>query len=95
MEDNAIERMRDYEWPEMHLCLCLECSKLYKSWRESERSYSYKEFITNLNSANRNQEEPIEVQIADRYIHFTATHLVEVQAILERHKRIRHQEQED
>jgi len=97
MEVNVIERLRDYEWMEMHLSLCLECSKLYEGWRDSEKGYYYSDFIKNLEHIDivTGIAEPIEVAIAGRHIHFTATHLAEVQAILERHRNLKKQPQED
>ena len=93
MEVNAIEREPDYEWIEMHLCLCLECSKQFEGWRCLKNSVFYSEFISNILKANFRSIEPIEVSIADRQIHFTATHLAEVQTILERHRTLREKKQ--
>ena len=95
MEVNAIEREPEYEWIEMHLCLCLECSKQFEGWRSLKKARIYDDFITSIVNANIRSTEPIEVQISDRHIHFTATHLAEVQAILERHRNLKEQTQGD
>jgi hypothetical protein len=85
VEVNAIEYEPNYAWEQMQLCLCLTCSKDFESLRHNE--VYRKNFMRALSEADINDEEPIVVTIGDKDVHFTATHLAEVQEIIRKQNR--------
>lgn len=73
------------ELPQLNLCLCKECSANYKSIRDTKKD-SFKEAIKKallLMELDDNSSE-YEIQLDDNSsIHFTETHLAEIQTIFE------------
>jgi hypothetical protein len=64
----------------MKLSLCLECSKIYEALRNN-KSYSTA-FLERIRNAELTDEEPIKIQIGNKSVFFTATHLAEIKEIL-------------
>ena len=80
IEINNIEHLPKYFWVEMKLSLCLECSKIYEALRNN-KSYSTA-FLERIRNAELTDEEPIKIQIGNKSVFFTATHLAEIKEIL-------------
>ena len=80
IEANQIENNPKYEWDQMHLSLCVECCKEFISYRNDSKSH--KEFLSSLEVASLEQDEPINIPFGSTNIYFTATHLAEIQEIL-------------
>ena len=85
IEINSIEFQPEFAWEQMQLCLCMKCSKDFVLLRNKEKDR--KRFIINIMEADIFADEPIKVQIGNLHVHFTETHLAEVQAILDFQKR--------
>ncbi len=81
IERNDIQRLPKYGWEQMYLSLCLSCSKDYILLRNNNSVWE--KFIRNILDADIDDEENIEVEIGNRTLVFTATHLAEIQTILE------------
>ena len=62
-----------------YLSLCLNCSKDYVYLRNNPTVW--KNFIAEILSVDITNQSTIEIEIADRTIAFTATHLAEIQEI--------------
>ena len=80
IEVNAIEYEPEFAWAQMHLCLCVKCSKDYILLRNNKNLR--KEFISELITVEFADSEPIPVSIGNTEVNFTATHLAEIQEIL-------------
>ena len=65
----------------MHLCLCPECAKVYRSKRSNQELLD--DFIYLLRKANYKDEEPIFVSIDNIPIRFNQSHLFEVKILCE------------
>ena len=81
IEMNKIEKNPSYAWEQMYFSLCVHCSKDYILLRHSD--VVWKNFISQIVSANVMESGVVEIPIADRIIAFTATHLAEIQEIFD------------
>lgn len=79
MEVNNICLRPQYYWPQMRISLCLECSKKFEKLRNNE--YVLKQFYDAIKNADVFSNEPISIPIGNEEIHFTQTHLAEIQEI--------------
>lgn len=80
IEFYAVELEPKYAWEQMHLSLCLKCSKDYKLLRNNSQIHN--DFLKYLMSVDIYDTEPIKVPIGNSEMNFTATHIVEIQQIL-------------
>lgn len=80
IEVNQIEANPLFEWPQMHLSLCVECSRDFEALRNNKQLADA--FISDLSIVSLDQDEPIEIPIDDINVSFTLTHLAEIQEIL-------------
>lgn len=82
IERNDVQVKPKYAWKQMYLSLCLICSKDYGYLRANEKIW--KDFVEKIIDTDIDEDdEVIEIPIAERTITFTATHLAEIQRILE------------
>lgn len=81
IERNDVQMLPKYGWDQMYLSLCLNCSKDYKLLRNNK--CVWEKFIKNILETDVENEETVEVEIGGRTLAFTATHLAEIQTILE------------
>lgn len=81
IEHNDVQKLPQYGWSQMYLNLCLNCSKDYTSLRNN--GFVWNKFIHNILEANTEDDETVRINIGNREIVFTATHLAEIQTILE------------
>ena len=79
-ERNSIEKLPAFAWAQMHLNLCLNCSKDYILRRNNDVLWN--KFITAILSANPLGRGTVDIPIGDKTVTFTATHLAEVREIL-------------
>lgn len=79
IERNDIEKNPVYAWEQMHLNLCLNCSKDYKLLRNNEAVW--RRFVKEIMAANVMHVGAIEIPIGEGSVTFTATHLAEIQEI--------------
>lgn len=79
IERNDVQKKPKYGWDQMYLSLCLNCSKDYVFLRNNPTVW--KNFIAEILSVDVANKSTIEIEIADRTIAFTATHLAEIQEI--------------
>ena len=80
VERNSLERCPVYEWKEMYLNLCLNCSKDYMVLRHN--GVIWRNFINSIMAVNPLDAGLFEIPIGDNNtIAFTATHLAEIQEI--------------
>ena len=83
-EKRSIEKEPAYAWPQMNLCLCLECSKEYVRYRNNK--YAWQEFEQSIMDADVTQGGTVDIPIGpeqdNKSITFTAVHLAEVQEIM-------------
>lgn len=82
MEVNHLQRKPSFYWPEMRVCLCLECSKKFESLRNA--SVWNEDFESNILKASYATHSPIKISIANDTITFTQKHLAEIQTILKK-----------
>lgn len=80
IERNDVQKLPRYGWRQMYLSLCLTCSKDFIMLRNNETVW--KHFIDNMISANVEDVNIVVVEIGDRKLSFTATHLAEIQEIM-------------
>jgi hypothetical protein len=80
IERNDIMREPKYGWSQMYLSLCLKCSKDFVLLRNNEAVW--KRFMEEIKSADVEDCGNVEVEIGNKTITFTATHLAEIQEIL-------------
>ena len=76
IEVRSIEREPVYAWPQMNLCLCLNCSKDYVVLRSNNTIWN--RFIRDMMDADPRYQHTIKIGDQQK-ITFTATHLAEVQ----------------
>lgn len=81
IERNDVQRLPKYGWDQMYLSLCLNCSKDYILLRNNKSVWE--KFIKNILEADVEDEETVEVEIGNKTLTFTATHLAEIQTIFE------------
>lgn len=79
IERNDIQKNPKYGWNQMYLSLCLNCSKDYIYLRNNPTVW--RNFVEELINTDISNQSAIEIEIGDRTITFTATHLAEVQEI--------------
>ena len=79
IERNDIEKNPAYAWEQMHLSLCLHCSKDYVYLRNN--NVLWNQFINRIMQENVMKPGSHDITIGDRTISFTATHLAEIQEI--------------
>ena len=79
IEHNNIEKTPAYAWNQMHLNLCLNCSKDYTYMRNN--NVIWNSFIDAIMEVDPESAGKIEIPIGDKSITFTATHIAEVQEI--------------
>ena len=79
IEVRSIEREPVYAWPQMNLCLCLNCSKDYVVLRSNNTIWN--RFIRDMMDADPRYQHTIKIGDQQK-ITFTATHLAEVQELL-------------
>ncbi|MBQ4446971.1 MAG: hypothetical protein II897_01585 [Clostridia bacterium] len=83
IEVNNIETKPKYFFPQLRIALCLECSKKFESMRGDKSTRL--DFIESIKKAAISSEGKIAVPIGKKErITFTATHLAEIQEILNR-----------
>jgi hypothetical protein len=80
IERNDIQREPKYGWSQMYLSLCLTCSKDFVLLRNNKTVWQ--RFIEATKTANVENCGNLEIEIGDKTIAFTATHLAEIQEIL-------------
>jgi hypothetical protein len=80
IERNDIQREPKYGWGQMYLSLCLTCSKDFVLLRNNKTVWQ--RFIEATKTANVENCGNLEIEIGDKTIAFTATHLAEIQEIL-------------
>lgn len=81
IERNDVQRLPKYGWDQMYLSLCLNCSKDYILLRNNKSVWE--KFIKNILEADVEDEETVKVEIGNKTLAFTATHLAEIQTIFE------------
>jgi hypothetical protein len=80
IERNNVQDNPQYAWNQMFLSLCLTCSKDYILARNNKAIW--KRFVEAIEDADVSSKETVEVEMGDKTITFTATHLAEIQEIL-------------
>lgn len=80
IERNVLQKEPDFAWEQMYLSLCLNCSKDYVLLRNNTQIWN--RFYDAMLDADVEEDEVVEIQMADKSIIFTATHLAEIQEIL-------------
>ncbi len=80
IERNNVQVKPQYAWDQMYLSLCLNCSKDYILARNNHAIWE--RFLENIEEADVTEEETVEVEMGEKTISFTATHLAEIQEIL-------------
>ena len=80
IERNDVQKEPKYGWSQMYLSLCLTCSKDYVLLRNNHNVWSH--FIEDIAAADLEDVGAVDIEIGDRTITFTATHLAEIQEIL-------------
>lgn len=80
IERNDVQREPKYGWSQMYLSMCLTCSKDFVLLRNNRAVWE--RFIQEIKDANVENRSNAEIEIGDRTIAFTATHLAEIQEIL-------------
>ena len=80
LNTNSIFVEPKYYWPQSRISLCFNCSKKFTQLRSN--SSFLKQFHSAILSANVNGKDAIAVKIGDSEIHFTQTHLAELQEII-------------
>lgn len=71
------------ELPQLNLCLCRECSGTYKGMRDANKEAfkeAIKQAILGLNLEEKSEEYEVQFN-SDTSLHFTETHVAEVQTI--------------
>lgn len=81
IERNDIQREPKYGWDQMYLSLCLNCSKDYILLRNNKSVWD--KFINNILDVDVEDDETLLVEIGNKTLAFTATHLAEIQTIFE------------
>ena len=80
IERNNVQVKPKYAWDQMYLSLCVTCSKDYILARNNHAIWE--RFIAAIEEADVTSDDVVEVEMGDRTISFTATHLAEIQEIL-------------
>ena len=80
IERNSLEKTPKFAWGQMHLSLCLNCSKDYVIYRNS--GTVWKNFITDLMSIDPTTTGLYRIPLGTKELYFTATHIAEVQEII-------------
>ncbi len=82
IERNDVQVRPKYGWEQMYLSLCPTCSKDYIFLRNNKNIWN--EFVSEIFDTDIDEDdETIDVSIGERTITFTATHLAEIQEIME------------
>ena len=81
IEKNNVQKNPKYGWEQMYLSLCLRCSKDFILLRNIDSVWD--NFIARILTQNVENVENVEIPIGDKRITFTATHLAEIQTILQ------------
>lgn len=81
IERNDVQKNPQYEWKQMYLSLCLECSKDYTLLRNDDTVWE--QFINSIYAADIEDKETVEIPIGNKELTFTAVHLAEIQTVLE------------
>ena len=81
IEKNNVQKNPKYGWEQMYLSLCLKCSKDFILLRNIDSVWD--NFIARILTQNVENAENVEIPIGDKRITFTATHLAEIQTILQ------------
>lgn len=81
IEKNNVQKNPKYGWEQMYLNLCLKCSKDFILLRNIDSVWN--DFIARILTQNVENVENVEIPIGDKRITFTATHLAEIQTILQ------------
>ena len=80
IERNSLEKTPKYAWGQMHLSLCLNCSKDYEISRNNKTIW--KSFISDIMSVNPLSSGLYQIPLGNKEVYFTATHIAEVQEII-------------
>lgn len=81
IERNVIQKEPVFAWKQMYLSLCLNCSKDYILLRNN--IVIWKRFVVDIQCTEVKELDKVEIKMADRSITFTATHLAEIQEIMQ------------
>ncbi len=80
-----VDQIANYgiEMPQLNLCLCKECSAIYKMTRDTNKEAFCKRIRTSIISKDvGHDEEKYEIEFnQDKSIYFTQTHIAEIQEI--------------
>ena len=80
IEINNIELNPKFYFKELRIALCLECSKLFESYRNNENIR--RAFLSEIQNTYIGYEGRVCVPFRERKITFTGKHLREIQLIL-------------
>lgn len=80
IERNSLEKTPKFAWGQMHLSLCLNCSKDYIIIRNN--GTVWKNFISDIMSVNPMSCGLYQIPLGNKEVYFTATHIAEVQEII-------------
>ena len=81
IEVNNIELEPDYYFPELRIALCLECSKRFESYRNTDHIRTG--YLVEIKNPPRSTQGTVDIHIKDScFIRFTTKHLAEIQEIL-------------
>lgn len=80
IERNSLEKTPKFAWGQMHLSLCLNCSKDYIIIRNN--GTVWKNFISDIMSVDPMSCGLYQIPLGNKEVYFTATHIAEVQEII-------------
>lgn len=84
LNTNSIFVEPKYYWPQSRVALCFDCSKKFVLLRKNEKMIE--QFHNQIIDANVDGDEAIPIKIGDAEIHFTQTHVAELQEIIKTKK---------
>ena len=79
IERNNVQEKPKFAWDQMYLSLCLTCSKDYILARNNKAIW--RRFIEAIEEADTSSKDKIEIEMGDKTLTFTSTHLAEIQEI--------------
>lgn len=85
IEVTCIQQEPQLLLPQIHLSLCLECSKRFQGLRRNQRSGFWQELYSKITNAKIIGSGSVTVDLKENYdlsLSFTETHLAEIQAVL-------------
>ena len=84
LNTNSIFVEPQYYWPQSRVALCFDCSQKFRLMRKN--STMLEQFHNEIVNANVDGDEAIVVRIGDAKLHFTQTHVAELQEIIKSKK---------